>query len=194
LLTFRVAYARKSTSSNDVFDVGISGDFGRTETRIFRGTASNIETPAGAMATEFLPTNQNEWKTITVDLTPYKNMNNARIRFEFANRKGNNIFVDDFSITSFTGLGENLKQDLAFSVFPNPINDYAQATFVLKQQMEVNIYVADMLGRKIKQVSEGIFQQGNQSVQISKTGLKPGVYLIQVETTNGSFTHKLVVN
>ncbi|TAE81921.1 MAG: zinc metalloprotease, partial [Bacteroidetes bacterium] len=84
LLTFRVAYARKSASSNDVFDVGISGDFGRTETRIFRGTASNIETPAGAMATELVPTTQGEWKTITVDLTPYKNMTNARIRFELA--------------------------------------------------------------------------------------------------------------
>jgi hypothetical protein len=194
LLTFRVAYARKSTSSNDVFDVGISGDFGRTETRIFRGTASNIETPAGAIATSFEPTTQAAWRTVTVDLTPYKNMNNARIRFEFANRKGNNIYVDDFSITSFTGLGESIKKDLAFSVFPNPMNEYASATFELKQQLNINMYVTDLLGKKIKSVWGGELQAGSHTINIDKSNLNQGIYLIQVETSNGSFAHKLVVN
>ena len=194
LLTFRVAYARKSASSNDVFDVGISGDFGRTETRIFRGTASNIETAAGAMATEFVPTTQGEWKTITVDLTPYKNMTNARIRFELANRKGNNIFVDDFSITSFTGIGENVKQQLAFNLFPNPMSEYANATFVTKQNTTLNMYITDLLGKKVKTVWNGDIEAGNHTIAVDKANLNSGVYLIQVETPNGSFAHKLVVN
>lgn len=194
LLTFRVAYARKSASSNDVFDVGISGDFGRTETRIFRGTASNIETPAGAMATEFVPTTQGEWKTITVDLTPYKNMTNARIRFELANRKGNNIFVDDFSITSFTGVGENVKQDLSFNLFPNPMSEYANATFITKQNTTLNMYLTDLLGKKVKTVWNGNIEAGNHTIVVDKANLNSGIYLIQVETPNGSFAHKLVVN
>lgn len=193
LLTFKVAYARKASNTNDILDVGISGDFGRTETRIFRGTLSNMET-AGISTTEFVPTDASQWRTITVDLTPYKTMTNARIRFEFNNRKGNNIFIDDFSITNATGLAETLKQDLAFNVFPNPMNDISYVQFEMKQTEQININICDMAGRKISTLQEGVMQAGMYSLPVNRQHLSNGIYLVEVKTSKGSFAHKLVVN
>jgi hypothetical protein len=192
-LSFKIAYARMNTSTNDFLNVYISGDFGRTETRIFQGVANNIEREAGPTSANYIPAG-NDWKTISVDLTPYRHMTNARIMFEFQNRKGNNIFIDDFYIGASTGVNETLKKDMAFNVYPNPMSEFATASFDVKKAQHVSIDVLDLLGRKIKNVQQGVLNAGLQSVSINKTGLTPGIYLINIETEEGAFSHKLVVN
>lgn len=194
MLSFKVAYARKATSSNDIFDVGVSGDFGRTEVRVYRGTASNLESVPNVVSTEFIPSSQSEWRTINIDLTPFRGYNNVRIRFEFSNRRGNNIFVDDFAVVQLTGVAENLKNQVGFTVSPNPMNDNTSASFNLNQSQNINIYLTDLLGRKIKTIQSGLLNSGMHTFSISKADIKAGIYLIQFETTNGSFAHKLVVN
>ena len=193
VLSFKVAYARLSSGTNDILDVFISGDFGRTETRLLRGTATNMERPDGPLTTAYTPA-AGDWKTLTWDLTPYASMTNARIRFEFVNRKGNNIFIDDFVIGGTTGLSETLKKDLAFNVYPNPMSGTARIQFELKQGEQVDVNIVDLVGRKIQTVQQGQMQAGIHSLSIDKTHLTPGIYLINVETTKGAFSHKLVVN
>ncbi len=53
-LSFKLAYARKASNTNDVFVVTISGDFGRTETQLFLGSISTLET-APITSTSFSP-------------------------------------------------------------------------------------------------------------------------------------------
>lgn len=192
-LSFRVAYARLTTTTNDILDVYISGDFGRTETRLVRATATTMERADGPSATAYTPV-AGDWKTLTFDLTPYASMTNARIRFEYINKKGNNIFIDDFTIGSNTGLSETLKKDLAFNVYPNPMSVRANVQLELKQSEQVNISIADLVGRKIQTIQQGQMQAGIHSLSIDKAHLTPGIYLINVETAKGAFSHKLVVN
>lgn len=193
-LTFKIAYARSSSSSNDILYGYISGDFGRTETRIFTGTASNMERTAGPLAgSEYIPVAA-DWKHFTVDLTPYAGMTNARIRFEYINRKGNNIYFDNFVIGSNTGISETLKKDMAFNVYPNPMSEVAYAQFELKQSEDVTVEVMDLIGRSVKTVQQGTMPAGIHSLPISKANLTPGIYLVNVTTAKGSFSHKLVVN
>ncbi len=192
-LSFDVAYARKATNTNDILDVYISDDFGRTETRLYRGTTGTLESQ-GVTTTEFIPTSATQWRTITVDLTPYVGMTHARIRFEFSNRRGNNIYIDNFTISSATGLNENLKRDMAFNLIPNPMSDVAYAQFELKQTQAVEITVCDLAGRKITTIQQGEMQAGLYSLPIERANLSNGIYLIEVKTNSGSFAHKLVVN
>jgi hypothetical protein len=186
VLKVRVASARKT--SGDVLEIGISGDFGRTETKIY----SSAPTLSMA-ATEFIPT-ENQWITLTFDLTPYRNMTNARFRFELRNLRGNNTFVDDFSITSSTGVLDNLKQEMAFNVYPNPMEGTAYAQFEIKQSQNIEINICDVTGKKINTLQQGEMQAGMHSIAINRSDLKAGIYLINVATQNGTFTHKLVVN
>lgn len=187
VLKVRVANARKT--SGDVLEIGISGDFGRTETKIYSAT------PTLSMATtEFVPTETSQWTTLTFDLTPYRNMTNARVRFELRNLRGNNTFIDDFSITSSTGLLDNLKQEMAFNVYPNPMEGTAYAQFELKQSQNIEINICDVTGKKITTIQQGEMQAGMHSLAINRSDLKAGIYLINVTTQNGTFAHKLVVN
>ncbi len=187
VLKVRVANARKT--SGDVLEIGISGDFGRTETKIYSAA------PTLSMATtELIPTETSQWTTLTFDLTPYRNMTNARIRFELRNLRGNNTFIDDFSITSSTGLLDNLKQEMAFNVYPNPMEGNAYAQFELKQTQNIEINICDVTGKKITTIQQGEMQAGMHSLAINRSDLKAGIYLINVTTQNGTFSHKLVVN
>jgi len=186
ILKVRLANARKT--SGDVLEIGISGDFGRTETKIYSASPT-----LSIAASEFIPT-ENQWNTLTFDLTPYRNMTNARIRFELRNLRGNNTFIDDFSITSSTGLLDNLKQEMAFNVFPNPTEGNSYAQFELKQSQNIEINICDVTGKKINTIQHGEMQAGTHSLAIKGSDLKAGIYLINVTTQNGTFTHKLVVN
>jgi hypothetical protein len=186
ILKVRLANARKT--SGDVLEIGISGDFGRTETKIYSASPT-----LSIAASEFIPT-ENQWNTLTFDLTPYRNMTNARIRFELRNLRGNNTFIDDFSITSSTGLLDNLKQEMAFNVFPNPTEGNSYAQFELKQSQNIEINICDVTGKKINTIQQGEMQAGTHSLAIKGSDLKAGIYLINVTTQNGTFTHKLVVN
>lgn len=187
VLKVRLANARKS--SGDVLEIGISGDFGRTETKIYSAT------PSLSMATtELVPTETSQWTSLTFDLTPYRSMTNARIRFELRNLRGNNTFIDDFSITSSTGLLDNLKQEMAFNVYPNPMEGSAFAQFELKQTQHIEINICDVTGRKVSNLQQGEMQAGMHSLAINRSDLKAGIYLINVTTQNGTFAHKLVVN
>ncbi len=187
VLGFRVASAKKV--SGDVLEVFISGDFGRTETKLYSGSPS-ISLPSAA----YVPTSSSDWNAFSFDLTPYKNMTNARIRFELRNLRGNNTFIDDFTISASTGLVDNLKQEMAFNVFPNPMGDAAYAQFELKNAQSVNINICDIAGRKISTLQQGEMQAGMHSLAINRNGLQAGIYLIQVTTKSGTFVHKLVVN
>lgn len=192
-LTFKVAYARKASNTNDILDVMISGDFGRTETRLFRGTLATLETQ-GVTTTEFVPTSTTQWREISIDLASFLTLTNARIRFEFNNRKGNNIFIDDFAISTSTGLNQNIKQELAFNLIPNPMTDVAIAQFELKQPQAVEINICDLSGRKITTVQNGQMQAGMYSLPINRNQLANGIYLLEVRTNQGTFAQKLVVN
>ncbi|MBP9186616.1 MAG: T9SS type A sorting domain-containing protein, partial [Bacteroidia bacterium] len=186
VLGFRIANAKKV--SGDVLEIFISGDFGRTETKIYSGSATR------SLTTEFVPTSSDDWSSFVFDLTPYKNMTNARIRFELRNLRGNNIFIDDFTISASTGLVDNLKQEMAFNVYPNPMGDAAYAQFELKNAQLVDINICDIAGRKITTLQQGEMQAGMHSLTINRNGLQAGIYLIQVTTKSGTFVHKLVVN
>lgn len=187
VLKVNVARARKT--SGDVLEIGVSGDFGRTETRLY--TAA----PTQSMpSTELVPTETSQWTTLTFDLTPFRDFTNARIRFELRNVRGNNTFIDDFSISSSTGLLDNLKQEMAFNVYPNPTEGNAFAQFELKQTQNIEINICDVTGKKINTIQQGEMPAGMHSLTINRGELKPGIYLINVTTQNGTFAHKLVVN
>lgn len=192
-LSFKVAYARKANNTNDILDVYISNDFGRTETLLFRGTTGSLES-SSVTNVEFIPTAANQWRTISVDLTPYVHMKNARIRFEFSNRRGNNIFIDDFTISNSTGVNDNLKKEMAFNLIPNPMNEIAYAQFELKQAQPIEVSLYDITGRKVSTIEQGEKNAGIYSLPINRGPLSNGIYLLEVKTNTGSFTHKLVVN
>jgi hypothetical protein len=194
-LEFRYAYAQRSTASIDSLLVFISNDFGMTETRIFAQRGTSLATVANTTATEFIPLLLTDFRKVSINLSLYQQYNHARFRFEFVNRRGNNIFIDNFTITNgATGIGEQAKKELSFEVYPNPMEDQSTITFNLKHTSPVTITLKDMMGKTIYVMQELSLQAGQQSILIPKKNLSSGLYLIDFKSNETQFSHKLLVN
>lgn len=189
---FYYAYAQRTAVSSDSLILFLSNNFGMYETRLFatRGELLATTTPTNA---EFLP-NGMQWKKVSINISSLKG-NNTRFRFEFVNRRGNNVFVDKFSITNgATGIGENAKKAIQFSANPNPMSDQAILNFALTESAPVTISLTDITGRVIKVIHSGILSSGNHELVLSKNDLAGGLYFIDFKSTEATFTHKLLVN
>ena len=137
-----------------------------------------------------------EWKLASINLSSYKTYSNARFRFEFINRRGNNIYFDNFKITdgSILGVDEAIKESFKFSVQPNPMSQVANISFELKENAPVKISIIDIMGREVMIPQNAPLQSGAHNVNINKNDLSRGMYFIRFEAGSQTFNHKLLVN
>lgn len=192
VLEFYYAYAQKSTASNDSLTVRISDDFGMHEVPVWRESGSTMTT-AGIQTGEYIP-QQQEWRKVAVSLAAFKSYTHARFRFEFLNRRGNNVYVDDIALTDgFLGL-DDLRSDMRFSAFPNPMTDHTTLAFELKTETPITITVYDATGRTQYLVDNVTLQAGAHQIEIPRGVLKSGFHFLKIEAGERAFTHKLLVN
>lgn len=190
-LSFYAAYARRNTVSGDRLRVFISNNFGRTE--ILARTILSAELSSGANSIDPFTPASNEWKKYTIDLSPYKNFNNLRVRFELQSLRGNNIYIDDFRIDEPTSLGEQLKREMHFQLFPNPSKGLSTISFSNSQNQSIAIDLIDLQGKKILNIVNRLVEVGNHDIELDLSSFKSGIYLVQVKTENGMFIHKIWV-
>jgi hypothetical protein len=189
---FYYAYAQRSSSSTDSLILFLSNNFGMNETRLFASSGQLLST-VDPMTTEFIP-DQTQWQKVSVNLTSMKGTN-TRFRFEFVNRRGNNVFVDNFTVRNgATGIGEEAKKMIHFSANPNPMNDQTVLNFALSGSESVTITLTDLTGRVVKTIENGILPSGDHQIVVSKNDLAGGLYFIDFKSATATFTHKLLVN
>jgi hypothetical protein len=192
MLEFYYAYAQKSTASNDSLTIRISNDFGMNEVPVWRDAGANMST-AGIQTAEYIPLKQ-DWKKVSVDLSAYRSFTHARFRFEFLNRRGNNIYVDDITLTEgITGMDE-LKSAIQFQVYPNPMKETTTVSFDLKSTTRLSISITDILGNEVFQMKGQEYSMGKHDLLLSKNQLTPGIYFLRVEAGGTGFSHKLLIN
>ncbi|MNK24859.1 Protease 1 precursor [compost metagenome] len=96
-LVFSVAYARYNNGSTDGLQVLVSTDCGATFTSVFSKSGATLAT-AGNTTNAFVPT-ATQWRSETVNLTPYVGNANVIVVFRNLSAYGNNIYVDNINIT-----------------------------------------------------------------------------------------------
>ncbi|MES2764227.1 MAG: hypothetical protein V4642_00010 [Bacteroidota bacterium] len=76
---------------------------------------------------------------------------------------------------------------LSSSVFPSPVTDKrAMLRFSLKEDRNVIITLHDIYGRKISELSSGMFfKAGDHSLEVLLKGTERGIYLIAIQTSRG---------
>lgn len=101
-LTFDVAYASYDGSqggspSSDGLEVLVSTDCGLTFNSVFSKSGATLATRA-AIGSQFTPTT-GEWRTETINLTPYVGEGSVLVSFKNLSGYGNRLFVDNINIT-----------------------------------------------------------------------------------------------
>ncbi|MDP8240035.1 MAG: T9SS type A sorting domain-containing protein, partial [Candidatus Hatepunaea meridiana] len=79
------------------------------------------------------------------------------------------------------------------SAYPNPFNSSTLISYGLPEAVKINLNVYDLSGRKVMNLTNGLQQAGNHTIQFNGTNLASGVYLLRLETTDHLTKKKIVL-
>jgi PKD repeat protein len=96
-LQFDVAYAPYNATNFDGLEVLVSTNCGTTWTSVYMKSNTTLAT-AAATTNAFVPT-ATQWRTETVNLTPYVGNSKLIVSFKNLSGYGNNLYVDNINLT-----------------------------------------------------------------------------------------------
>ncbi len=193
-LTFKVAYAQRSTTTNDLLKVYVSTNCGIGWIQRYASLGSSLAT-APVNTGNFVPT-ASQWVTKTISLNNYTTATNLFFKFQFTSNGGNNIYIDDINIAGQPiGAGiDEFANNLDFNVFPNPADENTIIRFNLIEKEKVTIKIMDVVGREIAAIANGELNSGMHQYSVAdNTQLSSGVYFVTLTAGSRSFTKKLIV-
>jgi PKD repeat protein len=197
ILSYDYAYAQRSSASLDRLTIGITRNCGLSFNTLSNVTGASLATRA-ISSTEFVPNSPSQWKRVETSLSSYTNEDNAQIRFLATNSgPGNNIYIDNITISVATGIENLILNNLNLSVAPNPFNKETKASFNLLFKANVQVELYDLLGRKLTTVYNGNLSSGMQEVRIDETHtqqLTSGIYLLKLTIDGVSKTERIALN
>lgn len=115
VLSFRYAYAvydEKDVSVWDGLEIYLSNDGGATYKMIYKKTGDFLRSVLGNMTTSFSapPSSPGSWGFENINLTPYINPGkNFLIKFRGLNAFGNNLYLDDISVSAFVSFHRDVQ-------------------------------------------------------------------------------------
>lgn len=183
-VTFRYAFARRTSTDDDALQVWISRDCGRTWSLRKQLKGSTGLPTVADQSSSFTPSNAGQWQLCTLNnvLDDFL-VSNFRIKFRFQSDGGNDLWLDDININGITtGVEElNAGGGLTLNVMPNPVNDQALVVAGLAQGGPVRVDVLDPIGRVVATVAEGRVAAGTQRWQLPVATLRSGLYLVRLQ-------------
>lgn len=195
LVSFRHAYAKRTSTSDDVLRFYISNDCGDTWAlrKIMRGS-TNLTT-GGTTTSSFIPNGQGQWGyTEVTNISSTSLISNFRFKFEFESDGGNNLYLDDININGApVGVEEIATSSANLLVMPNPATDEAQAQFSLVKSGLVQLDLLDMTGRLVQRVHSGNMAVGTQRVELPVRSLQAGLYFIRLQQSGRQEVGRFVV-
>lgn len=101
-LDFKYAYASRTSDKLDGLIVVVSTDCGQTfpdGNIIFEKYAKYLPT-AGSSDFSFIPSNSSDWESVNINITEFAGQDQVQIAFMGVNGSGNNLYLDDISVSS----------------------------------------------------------------------------------------------
>lgn len=189
-LSFDLAKAQYSSSFSDTFRVEVSIDCGNTYTSIYEKNGLDLSTVAGYITSNWTPNSANDWRTETIDLTPYEG-ENVLFKFVNINGYGNSTYIDNINVLTETlGLTDN---DLSgISLYPNPSSELVFIKFdsTIGNYFEINI--VNSLGQIVGQIEKTPIN-GSTETSINVSNYSSGLYFIKIKVDNHITTKKLLI-
>jgi PKD repeat protein len=198
-LSFKVAYSTKAGGCNDRMRVFASSDCAVTWTALYSKSDTALHTfntatfVAGGAFTN--PTAA-QWRNEVINLGMFPISSNLLFKFEFtpdSTNPGNNIFIDDINVGSTTGISSVQKENVNWSVFPNPANENINIEFFLNEAQSITIDMIDVTGKVVKSYSINRANAGIHKEIINLNSYSRGLYFIKLSGTSITSVKKLVL-
>ena len=120
-------------------------------------------------------------------------------RVNASNQIGTSFYTDAaFFITgdNYTSVENEVLSPSEYNLsqnYPNPFNPSTTISFTLPQSGFVSLVLTDILGKQVKTITEGFYNEGKYSVELNAQDLASGIYFYRIETNNFVSTKKLVI-
>ncbi|CAN5495543.1 hypothetical protein BH11BAC2_BH11BAC2_21700 [soil metagenome] len=193
-VTFKLAFAVKSTTDSSSLKVFVSTDCGLNWVQRYLKANANLRTTTTTTSGAYIPAPA-DWRSETVSLTSaqFSNKPSVRLKFEFTNDLGNNIYIDDINITGIVGINEILADQYSFLAWPNPASSQLNIKMDRPKSVSVKLELFDMTGRKVEETTpsdaaSGIFEQTLQNKSYS------GMYMLRITAGSDTFQQLIVFN
>ncbi len=149
--------------------------------------------------------------TVTINSSQYNFPSNAQFRFQCdASANADHIYIDQVTITAsngarsagntLTSLGSPDNMDFALSgteldglsVYPSPASSFTNIAFDADEDTEVTLNIFNMEGRVIK-TAQFFATEGLYKYELDLNGFERGLYFIDLSTSYGNESAKLIV-
>lgn len=192
IFTFKYAYRKRSTSTDEWMRFYVSNDCG--ETWILRKALHGSGLSDEILGGPYVPAEE-DWIDVSVtNINSTFHVSNFRYMIEFENDGGNNFYLDNINIypTSMTGINEQNKS-LALNCYPNPASDNVTINLTVDKTAEYSIELTNVLGESISTLHNGVLTEGMHSINYNSEGLANGSYFINFKGENFSQSIKLLI-
>jgi PKD repeat protein len=187
---------QSNTVVTDTLSVYASRDGGATWERVYHKGGQELASK-NTTTTEILTNpSTGDFMPDSVNLNQFGG-DSIRIKFVSKNGWGNHIYVDEirvdssnYEVDSVTRRAEP-PQLADFALYPNPAQGRANIDLTLRQAASVQVRVLDMQGRQVLRESYGQ-RTGRQRLQLDLSEQADGLYMIQLQAGQRTYTRKLM--
>jgi hypothetical protein len=195
-LTFRHSFKQRSSSNDDRLRILASNSCG--ESWATRRQILSASLSVGTQASSWTPESQEDWITTHVtNITSSYFVDGMRIKFEWTNGGGNNLFLDDINLylgsNDPLSIGENVDLISDIVLFPNPSIDELTIRLSMQESSDLEIRVLDLSGKEINTYAiQG--QTGINDVLVNTSNLSKGMYLVEIYSNGMKQVKQFVKN
>lgn len=190
--SFKYAYAKRYDNiyKDSLLVVARYGtNFANSDT-LFLNSGETLATLAeNYSGTQFIPSTREQWKDTSISINHLIAHDLVKIEFIAINDNGNNLYIDNIAIhegeNPLLGI-DNGKIAASVNIYPNPMRE---SITIESNDGVKGICIFDMSGRMVKQNKPAI---NNTTISINTSDLKPGIYIVQVQTQAGIINKKLI--
>ena len=201
MLSFQHAYAQNATKIDSLI-VKISSDCGTTWTRLLAAGPNgkpNVFVTHVPMSTSFFPQSDYDWcgsaygtSCYQLDISSWAGQRNIKILFESYNRRGNNLFLDNISISGPTGVPDEGNNREEIRVYPNPTTGLVNL-FILNPSSSIDLFVINLQGQAVY-TDHFSAKAGNLEKQLNFSGFPKGVYFFRVVSDQTTIVKKVILD
>lgn len=198
-MSYRYAFAKRATGSEDRLLISISSNCGQTWTLRKTMTVNDLAS-SGISTADFIPASKADWRSDSLTgtmLQPWANRTNVRIKFEFISGGGNHFYLDDINISGPLSIENEWDSNTPFNLFPNPAQHNVTLRFALEQPSHCSFALYDVSGRQLYSWTEfaGTQPAGAQTLELQiPEYIQAGTYLIGLNLNGQQHLQRLILN
>jgi hypothetical protein len=97
-----------------------------------------------------------------------------------------------FEVNTQVGITDQ-EPEINIGIYPNPASNAVNISFVQMEETNVSAGIYDLTGRMVKSFDQGVVSKGDQIIRLATEDINPGLYLIQIEIGQNTYSYKLTI-